>query len=301
MSENRMIRTRSSMSLESSNIVQNEIKAIKIEPIDDNFKETNQFCFENEQFKIKTEWPKIKTEILDENSNDEEIPDLLSANDSEINQQDVQDETLEKILDVEVKDFECRFKCGIMFSKKSQRHVHETLTRHYHCDICNKTCYFRIDQHRKSHMSPSEQIEYDRKCDICQTIFNSKLILEKHLKTHLKPSNAFRIKKKPLLTCKYCNKTFIRKDGLKVHIDNVHEQTKSYKCKFCEKIFNKSASHSNHVRTKHSTTKLKKPDPVKCEICEKSFNNKHVLEYHIKTVHEGSEKCECNTCGKKIQ
>ena len=282
-------------------MISTETGAINLNTIKvDNFKEAseiNQFCFENEEFEIKSEWPSIKTENLDDDYNDEEIPDLLTAsdNDSDITPQDVQkktSKTLEKTPNAKLEVFECRFECGEKFNKWRNRYAHETLTRHFLCDICNKTCYSRINEHRKSHMSPIEQKKFDRKCVICQKSFGSKILLEKHLRTHLKPSDAFKIKSRKIYTCKHCNKTFARRGGIDAHVRNVHEESKGYKCRFCGKLFNKPAKRYYHVRTKHSVIKLKKPDPVKCEICEKSFNNKHVLEYHIKTVHEGSEKCE---------
>ena len=290
MPEKRVYRTRSQVPSEISNITSNEtgtinLNTIKVEPLDDNSKEAsefNQFCFENEEFKIKSEWPSIKTEHLDDDYIDEEIPDLLTANDSDITPQDVRKKTLkilEKTPNANLDVFECRFECGEKFKKWRNRYAHETLTRHFYCDICNKTCYSRINEHRKSHMSPIEQKEFDRKCDICQKSFGSKILLEKHLRTHLKPSDAFKIKSRKIYTYKHCNKTFARRGGIDAHVRNVHEESKGYKCRFCGKLFNKPAKRYYHVRTKHSVIKLKKPDPVKCEICEKSFNNKHVLEY----------------------
>ena len=155
MSEERVIRTRLRVSLEPTKIMEDENgltnqNAIKVEPLDENLEdhsELNQFCFENEEFKIKTERSRIKTEILDENSNDEEIPDLLLASDNgnEIKPQNAQNKipnSLQMTANMEADVFECRFKCGMNFSKKSKRHVHETLTRHFHCDYLSmqKTC-----------------------------------------------------------------------------------------------------------------------------------------------------------------
>ncbi|XP_071089598.1 uncharacterized protein [Haliotis cracherodii] len=82
---------------------------------------------------------------------------------------------------------------------------------------------------------------------------------------------------KVLLLCRFCNKSFRSRLGLKLHIDSKHLGKFQYKCKICGKGFTNLWNYRNHLST-HSLTPSEK-----CENCGAVFQFKISLQEHQQT------------------
>ena len=80
-------------------------------------------------------------------------------------------------------------------------------------------------------------------------------------------------KKRPF-GCDHCNKKFVDRTHLKLHI-KTHEQT--FICAVCDSVFSENSELKDHI------------SKYKCEICENQFTSKGGLQSHHLAVH-GVEK-----------
>ena len=61
----------------------------------------------------------------------------------------------------------------------------------------------------------------------------------------------------------------------------------------CAKSLSTSQGLKQHVNTVHQTHKV-----CKCDFCGKSFTQPRALNTHIQAVHEGHKDYKCESCGK---
>ena len=118
-------------------------------------------------------------------------------------------------------------------------------------------------------------------CEECDFITDKNWNLILHQKdVHMKISN----------TCGYCNKQV---KHLKCHIEDMHENPRSYKCPFCDYRSNKSSGLKTHVRRMHDNSVVKHT----CPICFKKCLD---IEKHVTNVHEKPEpkdrNVKCDQC-----
>ena len=79
--------------------------------------------------------------------------------------------------------------------------------------------------------------------------------------------------------CHICTRAFGRREGLRRHIADVHEQSGEHACAFCEKKFLQLVDKKIHER-KHTKEK-----PFQCEFCPVKVGRKSTLVAHIKLKH----------------
>ena len=185
---------------------------------------------------------------------------------------------------------------------KVHEKIHE-VKKPMKCDICEYT--FDSDKKMADHKKSvhAEMTQYES--NICDTSFDKEKIAIHESKSNCSNSNLnsgtqslkeneFRAKKqKTDIICPTCNKTFLKKNSLNVHIAAVHEGSKPFVCDFCKKRFPRKADMKKHISSVHQKNK-----EFKCTKCERKFARKHQVKDHIDLVHEKKKTYNCNICDK---
>ncbi|XP_030748910.1 zinc finger protein 774-like isoform X1 [Sitophilus oryzae] len=118
-------------------------------------------------------------------------------------------------------------------------------------------------------------------CDLCDKSFLLKQLLELHLKNHE------RIRK---FSCSSCDSKFYTKYDLAQHCRN-HCQDKSFSCSVCLKLFS-----TEPLLTKHELTHC---DKFTCPHCDKNYGNQESLDNHMKK-HDKKKAFVCTKCEKSF-
>ncbi|XP_049709516.1 PR domain zinc finger protein 14 [Elephas maximus indicus] len=133
---------------------------------------------------------------------------------------------------------------------------------------------------------PSEESEEGYRCERCGKVFTYKYYKDKHLKYTSCVDKGDR-----KFPCSLCNRSFEKRDRLRIHVLHVHEKHRPYKCSTCGKCFSQSSSLNKHMRI-HSGER-----PYQCVYCTKTFTASSILRTHIRQ-HSGEKPFKCKYCGK---
>ena len=192
------------------------------------------------------------------------------------------------------------------FKRSMKRHietVHEKI-KNYHCAHCDKA--FSTSHAKKTHVKSVHEKIKDLQCDQCDKRFASTSILIGHKETHsdtqykcelcndwlsskssLKRHMQLRHPKEEIIrsNCNFCDKTFARIQGLKIHIKSVHEKKRDLQCPHCPKRFSSSSDLSQHKKVVHREVRLRE-GYYKCQKCPKTYLRKASLNNHSRSSHE---------------
>jgi len=167
-------------------------------------------------------------------SNQEDLQELLTVFDTEINNS--------PSLSKEVKKLDCNY-CGKTFTRSDTLNVHKrshTGERPYPCTYCNKAFYSGSDlkRHIRTH---TKECPYS--CEFCNRAFTDRSGLRKHRMTHTGDSP---------FKCEHCSKGFTHRSALSGHIKSKHseggENGNSMSCDKCGIKFVTSVNLENHKK-----------------------------------------------------
>lgn len=117
------------------------------------------------------------------------------------------------------------------------------------------------------------------------------------MKVHRKHKDA-------MFMCPNCGKLFLRKEFLRKHEANCHENNVNdlkFNCRYCEKQFKSKSAKKFHERSKHriemdggyiliaEEEKSNEPQENICKVCPipQKFNSKQILKRHMTKMHLG--------------
>ena len=79
--------------------------------------------------------------------------------------------------------------------------------------------------------------------------------------------------------CPQCQRSYVTKGGLKVHVDRIHKKQYRYRCETCGKGFIGRCVYHDHIAA-HTGVKR-----YTCSMCEMKFMNKSSLKKHVFQFH----------------
>ena len=187
----------------------------------------------------------------------------------------------------EYKNNDSTFKCTICdkeFPVKSLLENHEKSKHEYRykCQFC-EISFSRKDYVTEHTLRVHEESKAPtEKCSICDKEFSGHMAFKFHLKTH----------REKRIACDTCGNKFTDNQGLKNHVQAVHEKLKLFGCNFCKKKYSQSGSLHIHMKKAHGGKRDKK-----CPHCGEMFFKD--LRRHIESVHLAPKQCQ--NCKKFVK
>ncbi|KAM8705442.1 hypothetical protein ACLKA7_009832 [Drosophila subpalustris] len=121
-------------------------------------------------------------------------------------------------------------------------------------------------------------------CQFCNKLFRNYSHMQKHQLIHLSD--------RPQFQCDSCDRIYLTKQALKVHVDTKHKKSGSA-CSVCGKVFAIAKALEVHMRYHVGHF------PYNCNQCERKFAQRSHLNVHQQVQHSSSRFfCEFPNCGK---
>ncbi|KAL5277017.1 hypothetical protein ACFFRR_002310 [Megaselia abdita] len=179
------------------------------------------------------------------------------------------------------------------------------ISKKFICKYCPST--FSVEnkknEHQNKHVTLQNEVHVN--CYLCESIFFTERFRYSHLQSHhniLLPT----LPEDLWFHCDLCNKFFMGKDNIKIHIDN-HSKKREHDCQYCSGSFKEMATKVSHEQLHNPENEVL----LKCDLCEKSYLNTILLSQHLKKQHGAkyNEKRHsanippfiCDLCGKIFQ
>ncbi|CAH0549103.1 unnamed protein product [Brassicogethes aeneus] len=189
--------------------------------------------------------------------------------------------------------------CGKTFEKKSSLMSHKQChTGEQQCTVCQKVLKNR--NMLKLHMKNVHNTGAPQQCDHCGFLCRTYASLRAHLVRHEK-------NRAPKYFCTQCDKKFFTTTGLTNHRQYHHDQKKIFACEYCDKTFHRRdylRIHTNRHLPSSSKIKIHKIGKIKihkieiraCPICKKEFNTAPKLHTHMKIHDFRPRRFKCQFC-----
>jgi hypothetical protein len=193
--------------------------------------------------------------------------------------------------------FRCSYgNCSTRFLSEVEKQNHEALvhtsTKKDKCIFCNKFVYVCniLRHYQTKHKTPFANAF---KCKFkCRRYFRTEADLKEHIASAHKKIIVVRADAK----CLYCNKVFIDKYGLNIHVNKHHSAVKVI-CKFftCGQYFRTQTEADEHFEQQHQ--KIEENKKYRCFKCNFRAALKINVKYHIYRMH-GEKMLQCPKCTK---
>ena len=141
--------------------------------------------------------------------------------------------------------------------------------------------------HQRAHLKDAVNLPY--KCDKC----NKSFIIKSILSIHIQEMHKEKIRK----CCEICGASVRSNTDLKLHMRRRHTGEMPFKCEYCDFRGVNISSVKRHTKLKHETHLLTFHC---CDICGKQFKTKANLKEHIPT-HSDKRTFLCKICGKCLK
>ncbi|XP_017079617.1 zinc finger protein 425 [Drosophila eugracilis] len=123
-------------------------------------------------------------------------------------------------------------------------------------------------------------------CKFCHKVFKNHSRMAKHRLIHLA--------NRPHFQCSQCDRGYLTKQALKVHVDSKHRESGS-RCNTCGKVFAIAKALEIHERYHN------RDFPYACDLCDRRFAQRSHLTVHQQVKHTGSRFiCEFPNCQKSF-
>ncbi|XP_017006228.2 gastrula zinc finger protein XlCGF46.1 [Drosophila takahashii] len=123
-------------------------------------------------------------------------------------------------------------------------------------------------------------------CQFCHKLFKNHSRMAKHQLIHLA--------NRPHFQCSQCDRVYLTKQALKVHVDTKHRQSGVH-CDTCGKVFAIAKALEIHKRYHN------RDFPYACDLCDRRFAQRSHLTVHQQVKHTGSRFiCEFPDCQKSF-
>ena len=139
-------------------------------------------------------------------------------------------------------------------------------------------------------------------CQFCDKKFSWKRSLDRHVAYKCPGKNRFQ--------CKFCSEGFKTVNEFTRHLDVVHAKnsdgvqrkkySNKYYCEYCDKSFIRIEGLQDHHRKDNCKPKSNPQYLYECEVCQKTFKTMDYLYDHVHKVHQQNLPHSCDLCHDKF-